>query len=58
MEYRKLPKGGEEISVIGIGSSSIGLAGEKEVAETFSAAIENGINYFVRASGVAGPFSA
>ncbi len=58
MEYRKLPKGGEEISVIGIGSSSIGLAGEKEAAETFSAAIENGINYFDMASADAEPFSA
>ena len=32
MQYRKLPKGTEEISVIGLGSSAIGEAGEKEIA--------------------------
>ena len=35
MQYRKLPKGTEEISVIGLGSSAIGEAGEKEIADTF-----------------------
>ena len=30
MEYRKLPKGTENISIIGLGNSSLGEAGEKE----------------------------
>ena len=34
MEYRKLPKGTEEISVIGFGGSGIHEAGEKEGVET------------------------
>ena len=58
MQYRKLPKGTEEISVIGLGSSAIGEAGEKEIAETFLMAIENGINYFDMASADAAPFEA
>ena len=31
MEYRKLPRGGENISILGLGTSSIGMAGEKEI---------------------------
>ena len=31
MEYRKLPKGEEQISVLGLGTSSIGMAEEKEI---------------------------
>ena len=58
MQYRKLPKGTEEISVIGLGRSAIGEAGEKEIAETFLMAIENGINYFDMASADAAPFEA
>ena len=58
MQYRKLPKGTEEISVIGLGSSAIGEAGEKEIAETFLMAIENGINYFDMASADEAPFVA
>ena len=34
MEYRKLPHGGEKISVLGLGSSSIGGSGEKEIAQS------------------------
>ncbi len=29
MEYRKLPHGGEKISILGLGNSSMGAAGEK-----------------------------
>ena len=32
MEYRKLPHGEEKISVLGLGSSSIGGSGEKKIA--------------------------
>ena len=30
MEYRKLPGGSEKISILGLGNSSLGQAGEKE----------------------------
>ena len=56
MEYRKLPHGEEMISVLGLGSSSIGGAGEKEIAQAAEMAVENGINYFDLASGDDKPF--
>ncbi|MCX4345411.1 MAG: hypothetical protein OSJ53_16180 [Kineothrix sp.] len=31
MQYRKLPKGAEQISVLGIGTSSIQASSEKEM---------------------------
>lgn len=46
MEYRKLLKGNEQISVIGFGGSSIHQAGEKEAVDTIVSAVEQGINYF------------
>ena len=46
MEYRKLPRGEEKISVLGVGTSSIGMAEEKEIEAAISLALENGINYF------------
>lgn len=58
MEYRKLPRGTEQISIIGIGSSAIGMAGEKEIEETIAFALENGVNYFDMASADAAPFLA
>ena len=30
MEYRKLPKGNERISILGMGTSSIGAAGKRK----------------------------
>lgn len=57
MEYRKLPRGGEEISILGFGTSSVGSAGEKEAEKTVELALENGINYFDMASADAVPFS-
>ena len=56
MEYRKLPHGQEEISVLGLGSSSIGGAGEKEIASAAEMALEKGVNYFDLASGDDKPF--
>ena len=56
MEYRKLPKGTEQISVIGLGNSSLGDTSEAE--KTIELAIENGINYFDMAAGDAAPFPA
>ena len=42
MEYRKLPHGSEQISVLGFGTSSIGMAGEKEMEATITMALEMG----------------
>lgn len=58
MEYRKLPKGTEKISILGLGTSSIQASGEKEIEETVAMAIENGINFFDMASSEAKPFAA
>ena len=58
MEYRKLPRGEEKISVLGVGTSSIGMAEEKEIEAAISLALENGINYFDMASADAKPFPA
>lgn len=46
MEYRKLPKGNEKISVIGMGTSVIGETGEDEIIRTVNAALDAGINFF------------
>ncbi len=45
MEYRILPHGGEKISIIGLGSGSIG-GNRKEMVEIIDTAIKNGINYW------------
>ena len=45
MEYRKLPHGGEEISVLGLGTSALCSAGEEEITKTLDLAIESGINH-------------
>ena len=58
MQYRKLPRGTEQISVLGIGTSSIQASSEKEIEEIIAAAMENGINYFDMASSEAKPFAA
>lgn len=58
MEYRRLPRGGEQISVLGLGTSSIGSAGEREIEETIELALDSGINYIDMASADAAPFSA
>ncbi len=56
MEYRKLPHGEERISILGIGTSTLGQAGEKEIAATMELALEKGINYFDLAAGDAAVF--
>lgn len=58
MEYRKLPHGEEQISALGMGSSYIGAAPEKEICETVTMAVENGVNYFDLAAADANPFPA
>ena len=56
MEYRKLPHGTEEISVIGLGTSSIQAASENEMEEALIHAVEHGVNYFDMGSAEASPF--
>ncbi|MDE5780617.1 MAG: aldo/keto reductase [Lachnospiraceae bacterium] len=58
MQYRTLPHGGEQISILGLGTSSIQESSEKEIEETIHLAVENGINYFDMASSEAKPFAA
>ena len=58
MEYRKLPHGDEQISIIGMGNSSLGASGEGEAEKTVTMALENGVNYFDMAAGDAAPFAA
>ena len=58
MEYRKLPHGEENISILGLGTSSIGMAGEKEAEAVMTMALEAGINFFDMASADAAPFPA
>lgn len=42
MEYRKLPHGEEQISIIGMGSSVIGERSKKDIMETVEAALVSG----------------
>lgn len=58
LEYRRLPKGTEEISAIGFGGSGLHQAGEKAGAETVLAAIEHGVNYFDMAVSEAAAFKS
>lgn len=58
MEYRKLPHGEEQISIIGMGSSVIGEQPEKEIIETVQYALNAGVNFFDMAGGHASIFSA
>lgn len=58
MEYRRLPRGMEKISVLGFGGSGIHQAGEKEAVETIVTAIEQGINGFDLAVSEATAFDA
>ena len=58
MKYRRLPRGGENISILGLGTSSIGMAGEQEIEAAMTMALEAGINFFDMASANAAPFPA
>ena len=40
MQYRKLPRGTEQVSVLGIGTSSIQASSEKEIEKIITAAPE------------------
>lgn len=58
MQYRKLPHGEEQISILGLGTSSIQAADEREIEDTIRYAVERGINFFDMASSEAKPFAA
>lgn len=51
MEYRINKRTNDNISVIGIGSSSISNANKEEAIQTLKYAFENGVNYFDLAAG-------
>ncbi len=46
MEYRKLPHGGENISVLGLGMGGIQGASDQEIEAVIRRAIDSGINFF------------
>ena len=57
MEYRILPHGKEQISVIGLGSGSL-TGTDEEMTDVIDSAIQNGINYFDMAPSRQAPFYA
>ncbi len=58
MEYRILPRTGENIGIIGMGSAVIGALPEEEMIATVRKAVEMGVNYFDMAGGHATIFPA
>ena len=56
MEYRKLPHGDEQISVIGLGTSVVGEHSVQNVVETVTFALDSGVNYIDLAGGHAAIF--
>ncbi|MCM1259744.1 MAG: aldo/keto reductase [Prevotella sp.] len=46
MEYRKLPRGDENIGVLGLGMGGIQNSSPKEIQSVIECAIQNGINFF------------
>ncbi len=58
MEYRKLPHGNEEISIIGLRASSLGQASQEEMIQTLNHAFDAEINYIDLAAGHAPIFQA
>lgn len=58
MEYRKLPHGPEQISVIGMGASVVGEQKHEDIVKTVDYALDAGINYFDMAGGHATIFPA
>ena len=46
MLYRKVGRTGDEVNVIGVGTSSNGPAGAEETVRAVTMALDNGVNYF------------
>ncbi len=57
MEYRKLPHGDEQISVIGLGMGYIHEGSEEEIEKTLRLARSSGINFFDMAAAEVKPYS-
>ena len=58
MQYRTLPHGGENISVIGMGSGGLHNSSDAEVEQTIELAIQAGVNYFDFIPSTAKPLAA
>jgi len=56
MEYRRLPHGGEKISVIGLGMGYIHEGDKAEIEKTVRMAVDAGINYFDMAAAEIKPY--
>ncbi len=56
MEYRKLPHGKEEISVLGLGMGGIQAAPPSEIEAVIREALSHGINFFDLCAGGAGVY--
>ena len=56
MQYRKLPHGDEQISVIGLGMGSIHEGSEEEIEKTVQMAMDRGVNYFDMVASEAKPY--
>lgn len=46
MEYRKLPRGEEKLSTLGLGMGGIQSASREEIRAVIEKAVDNGINFF------------
>ncbi len=58
MEYRMLPRLGDKIGIIGMGTAVIGTQSQEEIVKTVRSALDQGINYFDLAGGHATIFEA
>lgn len=58
MLYRKVARTGDEVGVIGMGTSSNGEAGAEETRRTVELALDSGMNYFDLASATGMTFGA
>lgn len=57
MEYRAVPRGGAQASVIGLGMGSIHAGDDREIERTVARALEAGVNYFDLAPSEFRPFA-
>ena len=57
MEYRKLPRGNEMISAIGLGFGGIQNASDGEIENVVHKAVDNGINFFDMCAGAANVYA-
>lgn len=58
MEYRILPRSGEKVGVIGMGSAAIGALPHDRIVSAVRKAVEKGVNLFDMAGGHASIFAA